>query len=49
VISDDWRKDDNRNRPHSALGMMTSAAYAATWTPDSDRARPGAATPLYAV
>jgi putative transposase len=45
VVISDWREDYNRNRPHSALGMMTPAAYAATWTPDSDRARPGAAPP----
>ena len=45
VVIADWRDDYNRNRPHSALGMLTPAAFAATWTPDNGRARPGAAPP----
>ena len=45
VVIADWRDDYNRNRPHSALGMLTPAAFAATWTPDNGRERPGAAPP----
>lgn len=30
VLIEDWRMDYNWNRPHSALGNMTPAAYAAT-------------------
>jgi len=30
VLIEDWRLDYNNNRPHSALGMMTPAAFAAT-------------------
>jgi len=37
VVIADWRDDYNRNRPHSALGMLTPAAFAAAWTPDSGR------------
>jgi putative transposase len=33
VVIADWRDDYNHNRPHSALGMLTPAAFAATWTP----------------
>lgn len=29
VLIEDWRIDYNHNRPHSALGMLTPAAYAA--------------------
>jgi putative transposase len=28
----DWREDYNQRRPHSALGMRTPAAFAASWT-----------------
>jgi putative transposase len=43
VVIADWREDYNRQRPHSALGMQTPAAFAATWTPGTAGARPGAA------
>jgi putative transposase len=29
VVIDDWREDYNTRRPHSALGMLTPAAFAA--------------------
>lgn len=32
VLVDDWRIDYNLNRPHSSLGYLTPAAYAATQT-----------------
>jgi len=28
VLIEDWRQDYNRHRPHSALGMLTPAAFA---------------------
>jgi putative transposase len=31
VLIEDWRVDYNNHRPHSALGMMTPAAFAAGW------------------
>jgi len=31
VLVEDWRADYNENRPHSALGMMASARFAASW------------------
>jgi len=31
VVIDDWRHDYNINRPHSALGNLTPAAYTAQW------------------
>lgn len=31
VIIEDWRVDYNQNRPHSALGQQTPAAFAANW------------------
>ena len=31
VLIEDWRSDYNHHRPHSALGMMTPAAFAAGW------------------
>lgn len=33
VLIEDWRQDYNRHRPHSALGMLTPAAFAATLLP----------------
>jgi transposase InsO family protein len=30
VLVEDWRQDYNHHRPHSALGMMTPAAFAAS-------------------
>jgi putative transposase len=30
VLIEDWRQDYNSHRPHSALGMLTPAAFAAT-------------------
>ena len=43
VVIADWREDYNHQRPHSALGMQTPAAFAATWTPGTAAPRPGAA------
>jgi len=34
VISD-WQEDYNQRRPHSALGMMAPAVFAAAWQPAS--------------
>ncbi len=31
VLVEDWRADYNENRPHSALGMMAPARFAASW------------------
>lgn len=31
VVIGDWQEDYNTRRPHSALGMRTPAAFAATW------------------
>jgi putative transposase len=31
VLVEDWRVDYNENRPHSALGMMAPARFAASW------------------
>jgi putative transposase len=31
VLIEDWRQDYNDRRPHSALGMMTPTAFAASW------------------
>ena len=31
VVISDWREDYNQQRPHSALGMRTPAAFAAAW------------------
>jgi len=28
VLTEVWRQDYNRNRPHSSLGMMTPSAFA---------------------
>lgn len=32
VVVDAWRKEYNQLRPHRGLGMLTPAAFAATWT-----------------
>ena len=32
VIIDDWRRDYNANRPHSAHGELTPAEFALQWT-----------------
>ena len=32
VVIGDWREDYNTRRPHSALGMRTSAVFATEWT-----------------
>jgi putative transposase len=44
VVIGDWREDYNQRRPHSALGMKTPAAFAATWTPAGGAPRPGTAS-----
>ena len=31
VMVEDWRQDYNHHRPHSALGMMAPARFAAAW------------------
>jgi putative transposase len=31
VLASDWRSDYNANHPHSALGMMSPARFAASW------------------
>jgi putative transposase len=31
VLVEDWREDYNERRPHSALGMMAPARFAASW------------------
>jgi hypothetical protein len=31
VLIEDWRVDYNRHRPHSALGMMTPAAFGVSY------------------
>jgi putative transposase len=31
VLASDWREDYNANHPHSALGMMSPARFAASW------------------
>jgi putative transposase len=31
VLAADWREDYNANHPHSALGMMSPARFAASW------------------
>jgi putative transposase len=31
VMVEDWRIDYNHNRPHSSLGMMAPARFAASW------------------
>jgi len=31
VLASDWRADYNANHPHSALGMMSPARFAASW------------------
>ena len=40
VLVADWRAEYNTYRPHSALGMLTPAEFAARW--DSEHAIPGA-------
>ena len=36
IALDAWRKDYNMNRPHSKLGWMTPADYAARWTDNEE-------------
>lgn len=31
VLASDWRTDYNAYHPHSALGMMSPARFAASW------------------
>ena len=38
VVISDWREDDNTRRPHSSLGMLTPAAFAAAWAPPTTAA-----------
>ena len=53
VMVGDWREDYNQRRPHSALGMLTPAAFAAAYTPTAEhdpggppRPRADGSTPL---
>jgi putative transposase len=32
VIIEDWRRDYNANRPHTAHGQLTPAEFALQWT-----------------
>ena len=36
VVIEDWREDYNLRRPHSSLGMLAPAVFAAQWTPDTE-------------
>ena len=36
VLIADWHEDYNQRRPHSALGMLAPAAFAAAYTPAAD-------------
>lgn len=40
VLIEDWRQDYNHHRPHSSLGMMTPAAFAARWRETHPAATP---------
>lgn len=31
VLTEDWRIDDNMNRPHSAHGWLTPVAFVENW------------------
>jgi putative transposase len=33
IVIEDWRNEYNTWRPHSSLGGLTPAEYAANWTP----------------
>jgi hypothetical protein len=37
---EDWRRDYNHRRPHSALGMTTPAGFARTWREDRENGGP---------
>lgn len=36
VVIEDWREEYNHRRPHSSLGMLAPAVFAARWTHDSE-------------
>jgi len=40
VVIEDWRHEYNTWRPHSSLGGLTPAEYAAQWTPKTPRTHP---------
>jgi putative transposase len=40
VVIEDWRHEYNTWRPHSSLGGLTPAEYAAQWTPETPRTHP---------
>lgn len=40
VLADDWRSDYNANHPHSALGMMSPARFAAQLAANRQYERP---------
>jgi len=37
VVIEDWREEYNQRRPHSSLGMLAPAAFAAQWTLDTEQ------------
>ena len=39
LMLDAWREDYNHHRPHSKLGWLTPAGYAARWTEDEELER----------
>jgi transposase InsO family protein len=43
VLIEDWRVDYNHHRPHSALGMMTPAAFSLGWRTAHQAAAPASA------
>ena len=40
VLVEDWRRDYNQHRPHSALGMSAPARFAQAWQQDRENGRP---------
>lgn len=40
VVIEDWRNEYNTWRPHSSLGGLTPAEYAANWTPQTQKPLP---------
>ena len=40
IVIEDWRNEYNTWRPHSSLGGLTPAEYAARWTPETPEPLP---------
>ena len=40
IVIEDWRNEYNTWRPHSSLGGLTPAEYAANWTPKTPEPLP---------